>query len=86
MEALVAELIRRSRPLLPAEGDVAINARHRVGLGQAFQHLGAAHQASDLLVASESLRLARAELDRLTGRAGVEDMLDALFGSFCIGK
>jgi tRNA modification GTPase len=86
MEELVAELIRRSRSLLPAEGDVAINARHRVGLGQAFQHLGEAHRASDLLVASESLRLARVDLDRLTGRAGVEDMLGALFGSFCIGK
>ena len=25
-------------------------------------------------------------LDRITGRAGVEDMLDALFGAFCVGK
>ena len=25
-------------------------------------------------------------LDRITGKAGVEDMLDALFGRFCIGK
>jgi tRNA modification GTPase len=24
--------------------------------------------------------------DRLSGRAGVEDMLDALFGRFCLGK
>ena len=29
---------------------------------------------------------ARTALDRVTGRAGVEDMLDALFGRFCIGK
>ena len=35
---------------------------------------------------AESLRLARAGLDALTGRAGTEDMLDALFGRFCIGK
>jgi len=30
--------------------------------------------------------LARQALDRITGRAGVEDMLGALFGRFCIGK
>jgi tRNA modification GTPase len=30
--------------------------------------------------------MARLALDRVTGRAGVEDMLDALFGRFCIGK
>jgi tRNA modification GTPase len=38
------------------------------------------------LFAAEGLRLARAALDRITGRAGVENMLDALFGRFCIGK
>jgi tRNA modification GTPase len=32
------------------------------------------------------LRAARTALDRVTGKAGVEDMLDALFGRFCIGK
>jgi tRNA modification GTPase len=37
-------------------------------------------------VSAEHLRRARAALDRLTGRAGVEDMLDALFGTFCVGK
>jgi tRNA modification GTPase len=39
-----------------------------------------------MLIAAEGLRQARIELDRVTGRAGVEDMLDALFGRFCIGK
>ena len=86
MDRLVALLIERARSLLPQEGDVAINARHRAALAAAIRHLEAADHAHDLLVASEELRLARVELDRVTGRAGVEDMLDALFGSFCIGK
>ena len=42
--------------------------------------------AADPLIAAESLRQALRALDRVTGRAGVEDMLDALFGRFCIGK
>ena len=46
----------------------------------------AAAEASDGLITAEHLRYARAALDRLTGRAGVEDMLDALFGAFCVGK
>jgi tRNA modification GTPase len=35
---------------------------------------------------AEHLRLARAAFDRLTGKAGIEDVLDALFGRFCLGK
>lgn len=86
MDTLVALLIRRARALLPQEGSVAINARHRARLSDALAHLGNAGATPDQLIASEALRLARVELDRITGRAGVEDMLDALFGNFCIGK
>jgi tRNA modification GTPase len=32
------------------------------------------------------LRLARRALDALIGRTSTEDMLDTLFGRFCIGK
>jgi tRNA modification GTPase len=46
----------------------------------------AAATTDDLLVSAEHRRGTRLSLDRLTGRAGVEDMLDALFGTFCIGK
>ena len=41
---------------------------------------------TDALIVAEHLRRARNHLDRLTGKAGVEDMLDALFGAMCIGK
>nr|WP_295374150.1 tRNA uridine-5-carboxymethylaminomethyl(34) synthesis GTPase MnmE [uncultured Sphingosinicella sp.] len=86
MDALVSTLIERAKSLLPQEGDVAINARHRAALGAALRHLEEAGATTDHLIAAEALRLARVELDRVTGRAGVEHMLDALFGGFCIGK
>ena len=86
MNDLVALLIARSRSLLPQEGELATNRRHRGSLGACLARLQEAQATQDLLIASESLRQARAELDRITGRAGVEDMLDALFGRFCIGK
>jgi tRNA modification GTPase len=83
---LVDCLLARSRALLPREDEVALNARHRALLGESCDALEEARNAMDLLVAAEALRRARAALDRITGRAGVEDMLGALFGRFCVGK
>jgi len=82
---LVALLQARARTLLPVEGDVALNARHRAAIAEAAAALEEATNA-DLLIAAEALRTARTALDRVTGKAGVEEMLDALFGRFCIGK
>ena len=42
--------------------------------------------ARDPLLVAEDLRLARVAFDALIGRTATEDMLDALFGRFCIGK
>jgi tRNA modification GTPase len=86
MNELIALLIARSRALLPHEGQVAINARHHTAIRDCVEFLREAQAAADFIIASEALRGARAALDRLTGRAGVENMLDALFSRFCIGK
>jgi tRNA modification GTPase len=86
MDALVTLLRERAATLLPSEGEVAINRRHRGELTAAVASLTEAEQESDLLIKAEALRRVRAALDRLSGRAGVEDMLDALFSGFCIGK
>ena len=40
----------------------------------------------DVVIAAEGLRSARNAFHRLTGKAGVEDVLDHLFGRFCLGK
>jgi tRNA modification GTPase len=86
MNELIALLIARSRALLPQEGEAATNARHRGILAECLDCLSEAKGSRDLIIASEALRRARIGLDRVTGRAGVEEMLDALFGRFCIGK
>ena len=83
---LTEAIIRESRALLPAEGQLALNRRQAACLAEARDSLRAAESAGDLVIRAESLRQARAAFDRLTGRAGVEDLLDALFGRFCLGK
>ena len=83
---LKQEIVTRARALLPKLREVALNRRHRAILAEVQSELAAAKQARDPLIMAEYLRTARAALDRLTGRAGVEDMLDALFGAFCVGK
>jgi tRNA modification GTPase len=86
LDALRALLEARLRILLPPADAIALNARHRERIDEARREILAAAEQSDLLLVAEHLRQARIALDRITGRAGVEDMLDALFGRFCIGK
>jgi tRNA modification GTPase len=86
LNTLRALLEARLRALLPPADAVALNARHRERIDEARRETLAAAEQGDLLLVAEHLREARVALDRITGRAGVEDMLDALFGRFCIGK
>ncbi|MGN6689396.1 MAG: tRNA modification GTPase, partial [Sphingopyxis sp.] len=89
MDRLHRMIVAMARTLLPREGEAALRKRQRAALADAREWLAvdsASREASDLILIAERLRLAAAALDRITGRAGVEDMLDALFGRFCIGK
>jgi len=74
------------RTTLPADGALALNRRQAAHLQQAHDALQHAGNAVDSVLQAEDLRVSRETFDRLTGRAGVEDVLDALFGRFCLGK
>lgn len=86
MAALRETLIARAKALLPRPGALALNTRHRAIIAEVDAALRDAVATPDLLLRAEALRIARHRLDALTGRSGVESMLDALFGAFCIGK
>ena len=85
-EALTAAIAKHARSLLPAEGQLALNRRQADCLGEARDALVIAAGTCDLVIVAEALRSARAAFNRLTGRAGVEELLDGLFGRFCLGK
>lgn len=86
----LGELLERietcARSVLPGEDRLALNRRQALHLDEAASALKSAAESADLVLAAEELRLARRAFDRLTGRAGVEDVLDALFSRFCLGK
>ena len=86
MAALMSEIANRAKTLLPPADQYAVNARQRALIADAATELRAASKAHDWLIVGEHLRQARLALDALTGRAHTEDLLDALFGRFCVGK
>lgn len=80
LAAMVAEL------LAPGATPLVTRTRHRQALEAAVGALDRFAGASLPELAAEDLREAVRSLGRITGRVDVEDMLDALFGEFCIGK
>ena len=83
---LKTALVNAARAALPKPGEAALNARQHARLADAESALRAAKAVADPLLVAEELRRARLAFDRLIGRATTEDMLDTLFGRFCIGK
>ena len=86
VDVLRADLIASASTMMPRPGEAALNERQARLLGDAATALGAVESQIDPLLAAEELRIARLSFDALLGRATAEDMLDALFGRFCIGK
>ncbi|WP_412069435.1 tRNA uridine-5-carboxymethylaminomethyl(34) synthesis GTPase MnmE [Rubrivirga sp. IMCC43871] len=71
-------------------GLVAVNERHRAHLEAARQAVGRAQQSLDAGDGGDTLaldlRAALHELGLVTGAVTTEDVLDAVFSQFCIGK
>ena len=65
---------------------VITRARHREALADCVAALDRAAAGTGSELIAEDLRLATRALGRITGRVGVEDVLDLIFREFCIGK
>ncbi|HQS10888.1 MAG: tRNA uridine-5-carboxymethylaminomethyl(34) synthesis GTPase MnmE [Rhizobiales bacterium 24-66-13] len=94
IDELIALIEARAAELGGGEPALITRERQRLALKDALAHLdralaradggGEGLLAEDLL--AEDLRLAARALDALVGRVDMEDVLDALFRTFCIGK
>ena len=64
-------------------------SRHRTALRatlEALERFELAVDGGEIALLAEDLRLAARALGRITGRVGVDDLLDRIFAEFCIGK
>jgi tRNA modification GTPase len=70
------------------ESAAMTRARHREGIDRALAALDTflAGDLNEIELRAEDLRQAADALGRITGRVDVEDVLDRIFASFCIGK
>ncbi len=82
LAAIVAERLGSRDGAAP----LVTRARHREALEEAHAALQRARDLDVAELIGEELRACLAALGRIVGRAGVEDVLDVLFGEFCIGK
>ncbi|OCT59212.1 tRNA modification GTPase GTPBP3, mitochondrial isoform X1 [Xenopus laevis] len=62
--------------------------RHRLHLNKCLSALEryTTYREQDLVLAAEELRISHRELGAITGKVGVEEILDIIFRDFCIGK
>lgn len=86
LRELLDYIVAEASKLLPATDAIALNRRQASIIDEAQAALSAAAEANDPVLQAEDLRAARLCFDRLSGRAGVEDLLDSLFNRFCLGK
>jgi tRNA modification GTPase len=89
VDTLLAALGRRIASELDlGESAVVTRARHRAALRNCVEALDAAlgDETRPVELRAEDLRRAGDALARITGRIGVEDLLDVIFRDFCIGK
>ena len=75
--------------MAPGDAPVLTRARHRRALAEvamALDRIDQAPPSPELALIAEDLRIAMQSMGRITGRVGVEDVLDQIFSTFCIGK
>ncbi len=86
LDQLWGRVGERAQVLLPPIDAIAINRRQGKLIADARDALLRCKSTDDLLLVSEEIRVALRALHQITGHADVEAVLDALFGTFCIGK
>ena len=91
LEKLLNELKKIvSKRMVGQEPAVITRTRHREALQSCLNSITSAKTAlllgEEPEIVAEELRAANKSLGRVVGAVDVEDLLDVVFGDFCIGK
>ena len=60
--------------------------RYREALQNVVEYLSSFGFDKDIELTAEDIRLSAREIGKITGRIEIDEILDKIFGSFCIGK
>lgn len=69
-----------------ASGLLISRRRYREALQNVVEYLSGFGFDKEIELTAEDIRLAAREIGKITGRIEVDEILDKIFGSFCIGK
>lgn len=87
IDALILSLKTFAENNYGSDEDVYITrARHRENCCESLFNLNNFNLNKPVELAAEDLRLASFAIAKITGKIDVEELLDIIFGSFCIGK
>ena len=86
LKAAIAERLAAQAARGDEESGADVTTRQKSLLVRAADALRRAASAADLAVAANEVRTAASEIGRIVGKTYSDDLLDALFSRFCVGK
>ena len=87
VDKVLAEIGRQIKERFTSNSNLLITRRrYREALQDVMENLQAFGFNKEIELTAEDVRLAARALGKITGRIEVDDILDKIFGDFCIGK
>jgi tRNA modification GTPase len=88
IDALLTAVVSRFKGADTSGAEISVNLRHAAAVGSALADVAAARQAASCATecALADLRNAFNTLGKITGQTATEDVIDAIFEKFCLGK
>jgi tRNA modification GTPase len=87
LDLLIKNLEKKILEIAPTRAaPVITQERYRIALKNSVEHLENFSMQKNIELSSEDLRMTAREIGKITGKVGVENILDVIFSRFCIGK
>lgn len=87
VDNIITEIRKRAEKIFPSNSQAVITReRYRYHLKNCVKYLENFSFDNEMVLAAEDLRLAANELSQILGTIDIENILDKIFSSFCLGK
>jgi tRNA modification GTPase len=87
LDSLINALETNLLKLFPqSQAPTITQERYRVAIQNCLNHLEKINLDCDIELSAENLRISLNEIAKITGKVGIEEILDVVFSKFCIGK